>query len=219
MGGRARAARSFVIGAVAMLALLGGCATAPFYRPMGPPMDNDVVECGIGAHADFGSDQMGVGTAGWLQAQVLPDFELVLRGHGTDFFSYAGTGQPFDDVLFGGSAGIRGIYHFSPTLLLGGEALVDYEQRTGPEHEQLVSGIVGIPVAEAATPDLWVYTDISLGIAVPLNRDAAVPFFGFQEIPLGVAWRATPWLLVVGEGGVSLPVNGGYVGVAAAFRL
>lgn len=220
----AHARRGAVAWPLLVLLLLGaltgsGCATAPFFRPMGPPLtDRQVVEAGIGPHVAFGREQMGVGTGAWFHTQVMPDVDLVLRGHGTDFFRYDGAGKPFADVLGGGSIGIRGRYRYLPTLLLGGELLLDYEARSGENDEQLLSAIFGIPVAEEAAPGLWVYTNISLGVAVALHPDPLVPFFGFQEIPLGVAWQPTDWLVVVAEGGVSLPLNGGYGGAAAAFR-
>lgn len=196
-----------------------GCATAPFFRPMGPPLtDRQSMEAGIGPHVAFGREQMGVGSGAWLHAQVMPDVDLVLRGHGTDFFRYDGRGHAFDDVLAGGSIGLRGRYRYLPTLLLGGEIFLDYETRTGEHPEQLLSAIFGIPVAEEAAPGLWVYTNITLGVAVALHPDPLIPLFGFQEIPLGVSWQATDWLVVVAEGGMSLPLNGGYGGVAAAFR-
>ena len=193
-------------------------------------LDGQAVELGVGPHGEFGRDVMGVGTSGYVSAQVLAPgavkdwggVDLIARGSGTDFFSYAGTGKPFDDVLVEGSAGVRASYQYNPTLIIGAEALGGYEQRTGALSERLVFGSVGLPVAEAATPDLWVYTDITLGIAVPFDIGhgcSGAPFCGFQEIPLGVVWRVTPWLLVSAEGGLSLPVNGGYGGVSAMFRL
>ena len=208
-------------------ALSSACATAPFFRPAAPSFDQQVVEAGIGPHAAFGATEMGLGSSAWLRAQVVPPgtikdwggVELVARGSATDFFDYAGKSRVFTDVLAEGSAGVRGSYAFSPTLLLGAEAMGGYEQRSGPLAERLVLASVGMPVAEAATPDLWVYTDVTLGIAVPLDADRRGPFFGFQEVPLGIAWRALPWLVVVAEGGVSIPLNGGYAAVAAAFRL
>lgn len=161
---------------------------------------------------------MGIGTGGWVHAAVLPDIELVGRMHATDFFDYDG-GNALD-VFAGGSVGVRGRYRYKETLLLGGEALIDYQVRTS-SGQHFVSGIVGVPIAEQAAPGLWVYTNVSLGIAIPLHEKAAVPFFGFQEIPIGVAWQATPWLLVVGEGGLALSLQdtGGYGGIALALRL
>lgn len=179
---------------------------------------------GIGPHVMFGREEMGVGTGGWLHAEVVDDVELVLRGHGTDFFRYDGAakgdGGVLDDVFAGGSAGIRGRYRYTDTLLLGGEALVDYQVRTSTG-QHFLSGIVGLPVAEQAAPGLWVYTDITLGIAIPLHENPDVPFFGFQEIPLGIAWQPAEWMLLVAEGGFALAVEngGGYGGVAVAFRL
>src|SRR5438132_1498414 len=84
------------------------------------------------------------------------------------------------------AAGVRASYVISPTLVIGGEALGGYEQRAGAaagnQAESLVFGTVGMPVAEAATPDIWVYTDITLGIAIPLEKSATAPFFGINEI-------------------------------------
>jgi hypothetical protein len=179
-------------------------------------MDDKNFEMGIGAHGMFGRDQLGIGTGAWMHAEVVDDVELVARAHATDFFAYDGTAK--NDVLTGGSVGVRGRYRYLPHLLVGGEALLDYQARTA-SGEQFVTGIVGIPVAELAAPGLWVYTNISLGLAVPLRKNAIPPFFGIQEIPIGVAWQATDWLVVVGEGGFALPIEGGYGGVAVACRL
>ncbi len=205
------------------VACLSGCATAPFFRPQGPPLDDKNFEIGVGPHAMFGQKEMGVGGGAWMHAEIVDDVELVARGHAADFFRYDGAPDPTDtanriDVLFGGSAGIRGRYRFSETLMLGGEALVDYQMRTG-SGEHLIAGIVGFPVAEQAAPNVWVYTNPSIGLAIPLHENPTAPFFGFQEIPLGIVWRPLPWLLVVAEGGFALPLNGGYGGAAVAFRL
>ena len=172
----------------------------------------------MGPHIAFGRDQMGLGTSAWGHAQIARDFELVIRGHGTDCFEYAGSTVVLADVLAGGSVGIRQRYRYKSTTMLGAEAFLDYQGRSGASNTQSVSGIVGIPVAEQAVPGLWVYTDISMGIAIPLEKNPAAPFFGFQEIPLGISWEVSPGLLVVAEGGMSLPLNGGYFGAATAFR-
>lgn len=206
------------------VAWLSGCATAPFFRPQGPPLDDKSFEIGVGPHAMFGRTEMGVGGGAWMHAEAwTEDIELVARAHAADFFRYDGQRDPNDDaspidVLYGGSAGLRGRYRFNETLMLGGEALIDFQSRTG-SGEHLIAGIVGFPVAERAAPGFWVYTNPSIGLAIPLHDNPIAPFFGFQEIPLGVAWQPMDWLLVVGEGGFSLPLNGGYGGVAVAFRL
>jgi hypothetical protein len=44
-------------------------------------------------------------------------------------------------------------------------------------------------------------------------------FSGFTEVPIGIAWKPAPWATVVVEGGFAIPFNGGYLGVAGAFRL
>lgn len=199
---------------------MSACATAPVHRPIGPPMGASHVELGIAPVAMFGESEMGVGTSGWAAWQVLPNFDIVGRAFGSDLFSYAGDTPLFADVLWGGGAGVRGRYELFPHLLVGAEALLEYNQRSrGEVPERLVSIVGGLPVAEEAFPGFWVYTDIQLGLAIPLEEDPRGPFFGFQEIPLGVAWQLTPWMLVVAEGGFALPVNGGYGSVGVAFRL
>lgn len=210
-------------GAVAMAVLVvtlvttSGCATAPYFRPAAPPFQGKGVEVGVGPYAAFGREEMSVGSAAWVQAEVLPDVQLLMRGHGADLFRYDGQTDAFSNVLTGGAVGIRGLSSYFPTLRIGAEGMLDYQfqNENGPRH--YISGIVGLPVAEQATKDVWVYTNITVGISIPLQDDVA-PFFGITEIPMGVSWQATDWLIVVGEGGYSIPLNGGYGGVAAAFR-
>jgi hypothetical protein len=188
-----------------------------------------VVEAGVGAHGIFGASQMGVGGDGWLEAQLLPPgsiegwgaVQLVGRGSATPIFAYAEPSLT-SDVLVDGSLGVRADYAVLPTLHVGGEVLGGYELRTSTGSNAILLS-AGMPVAEAASPDLWVYTDPTVGLIIRVAGDACshnVPFCGYSEVPLGVVWRATPWLLLVGEGGLSLPIQyGGYAGVAASFRL
>lgn len=204
----------------AVVALVGvGCASSPALRPPAPLMGDKVVEAGIGPHAAFGRENMAVGASAWVSGEVADGVSLFVRGSTADFFSYQGDQGPLDDVLASGGGGVRWIGRFMDNLVLGAEGLIEYEQRTGPRSEQLVTAAFGIPVAEKAAEGLWVYTDVQLGIAVPLVQDDRGPFFGFQEIPLGLAWQPTEWMLVVGEGGLYLPLAGGYGAVAVAFRL
>jgi hypothetical protein len=196
-----------------------GCVSTPTMRPVGPPMGDHSVEAGVGPHAMFGRDSMAVGMTGWAAGQVHTNIDIVGHGYGTDFFAYDGSTPVGSDVLFGGGLGLRGRYMFFDSLVVGAEAFAAYDQRTGANnHEQLFLAMFGLPVAEEAFEGFWVYTDIQLGIAVPFQEDPRGPFFGIQEIPIGVVWEATPWLLLVGEGGYALPLNGGYGSVAAAFR-
>lgn len=200
-------------------ALVSACASAPFYRPVAPPFVlGEHAEAGLGAHAAFGQEQMSAGAGAWLQARLTNDLELVVRGHGADIFGYGGPAFPMSDLLYGGSVGLRGRFKFRSTMTVGGELLVDYQERRGGNGERLASAILGVPIAEQAVPGLWVYTEPSFGVSVSLQDKARVPMFGFQEIPLGLVWQPAQWLLVIAEGGMSLPVNGGYGGAAMAFR-
>lgn len=207
------------LGGTLAFAVLSGCATAPSFRPAAPMMGDAVVEAGIGPHAGFGRESMAVGSTVWASGQVSEGVSFFLRGSAADFFSYQGDQAPLDDVLASGGGGIRWTARYLDHLILGAEGTLEYEQRSGPLAEQLVIGTVGLPVAEQAMEGLWVYTDLQLGIAIPLVEDSRGPFFGYQEVPLGVAWQPLPWLLVVGEGGLFLPLAGGYGAVAVAVRL
>ena len=204
---------------VGALALTAGCASAPTFRPAAPLMGDKSVEAGIGPHAAFGRESMAVGTSAWVTGEVVDGVDVFVSGSASDFFSYQGAQAPFDDVLASGGGGVRWTGRYLEHLIMGAEGTVEYEQRTGSAAEQLVAASFGMPVAEQAAEGLWAYTDIRLGIAVPLATDNRGPFFGFTEIPLGLAWQATDWMLVVGEGGLYLPLAGGYGAVAVAFRL
>ncbi len=191
------------------------------YRPISPPMDDRVFEGGAGVHGVVGQDAAGVGTSAWLQGQVSKDVFVVARGHFTDLIPYGGGGGLLQDTQWGGAGGLRGVYQMSADLHLGGEALLDYQQISSSVDgttQYFVSGIVGLPVAEMALPELWVYVEPSLGAGYRFG-DVREPFSGFLECPIGVAWRPAPWALVVLEGGFAIPFSGGYLGVAGAFRL
>jgi hypothetical protein len=188
---------------------------------VGPPIGDKNVEMGVGIHGMIGKDQGGAGTVLWTADQVAPGFDVVARGHFAGLFNINPSAKSKSpDAVFGGNLGVRYRYPFTKTLLGGAELSLDYQQQgdfnTGT---RLVSGIFGIPVAEQAFEGVWVYTQLNLGVAVPLQPNPPAPFFGFFEVPIGVAWQATPWLLVLAEGGTSIPVTGGYFGLACAFRL
>jgi hypothetical protein len=186
-------------------------------------MDDRVFEAGAGVHGVVGQDVVGVGTGAWLQGQVARDIFLVARGHFTDLIPYRGGAGLFKDTQFGGAAGFRGVYRMSDDLHVGGEALIDYQQISSSVEgttQYFVSGIVGLPVAEMALPDVWIYVEPSLGAGYRFGDGSAdVPFSGFLECPIGVAWRPAPWALLVVEGGFAIPFEGGYFGIAGAFRL
>ena len=190
--------------------------------------EGQAVEAGVGAHGIFGGTTAAVGADGYVEGQLLPPgavagwgaVQLVARGSATDFFPYSNA-KLFSDVLAEGTGGVRTSYSISQTLYIGGEVLGGYEWRQGQEQSVILSA--GMPVAEAATPDIWVYTDPTIGLIARVGGDPCshgIPFCGYTEVPLGITWRVTPWFLLSGEGGLSVPLQpGGYVAVAAAFRL
>ncbi|HEY4223802.1 MAG TPA: hypothetical protein VGO62_20740 [Myxococcota bacterium] len=198
---------------------------------MAPVMTSEQsLEAGVGAHGEFGQDTMGVGSDLWLEANLLGAgsyegwgaVQLVARGSATSLFPYSGAGAPLGDVLAEGTAGVRASYAVTPTFYLGGEILGGYEQRTGIKGEQTIVASLGMPVAEQATPDIWVYADPTIGLLARLDGDPCshgIPFCGYTEVPLGVAWRINPMVMVMAEGGLSLPVQpGGYGALALSLR-
>jgi hypothetical protein len=203
-----------------VLVVVSGCASAPAYRPVGPPMGTAGFEAGAGVHGVVGEDVAGVGTAAWMTGQVARDIMLVARGHFTDLIPYQGGAGVFRDIQYGGSGGFRGQYALKPDLLLAGEVTLDYleQRRSDGTVQQFVSGIVSFPVAEKAFTDFWVYVQPSIGAGFRFG-DVDAPFSGFTEVPIGIAWKPTEWATVVVEGGFAIPFNGGYLGVAGAFRL
>lgn len=217
--GRSRAAALSV--ALSVVGALMGCASAPMYRPVSPPLDDKVFEAGAGVHGVVGQDIAGVGAAAWLQGQVAKDITLVARGHFTDLFPFKNGGGLFKDVQFGGAGGLRGTYRISDDLTLGGEALFDYQQlsSTAGGTQYFISGVAGFPVAEVALPNVWVYVEPQLGAGYRFGDNVEVPFAGFMECPIGVAWKPTDWAVIVAEGGFAIPFNGGYFGLSGAFRL
>jgi hypothetical protein len=213
---RVRAGRSLVVlllGASGVVA----CANAPAYRPVGPPLADATVEAGLGVHGIVGQDVGGGGASGWVVGRIAPDLFLVGRGHLTDGLRWDGSSST---LQWGGAGGLRGTYALRPSLLVGGEVSVDYLQLAASDGslQQYVSGVAAFPVAEEAFPDFWVYVQPTIGAGFRFG-DVDVPFGGFTEMPIGIAWRPRPWLLLVGEGGLSLPFTGGYLGLAAALRL
>lgn len=203
------------------LVIVSGCASAPAYRPVGPPMGTAGFEAGAGVHGVVGQDRAGVGSGVWVTGQVAQDILLVARAHGTELFPYeGGEGGLLSDVQYGGSAGFRGVFNLHKDLILGGEVTIDYLELRDSRNkltQQFVSGVVSFPVAEEAFPGFWVYVQPTLG-AGPRFGDVNEPFSGFTEVPIGVAWQAADWAVIVAEGGFAIPFAGGYFGVAGAFR-
>jgi hypothetical protein len=205
---------------VVLWLVVSGCVSAPVFRPAAPPLGSNHVEAAVGGTAMFGKTDMGAGTSAYVIGQVAPDIDVIAHGYGSNILKYNGSTPLASDVLFGGGIGMRGRYALFEHLHMGGEVLLEYGQRTGGSiDEQLITLVGGIPVAERAFDGVWVYTNIRVGLAIPLKSDPRGPFFGISEIPIGVAWEITPNLMLMGEGGVALPVQGGYGAVALALRL
>jgi hypothetical protein len=206
-------------------ALAAGCAYAPAFRPVGPPMDDRVVEVGAGGIGLFAQDAAGVGATGWVTGRIAPDVLLVGRGHVADAVPYASGGLLGDERSrqWGGAAGLRGLFPLRPGLLAGGELVLDYTQLTSTTaaglatQQHYASLIASVPIAEEAFRDGYVYVQPALGAGYRFG-DVDVPFGGFFELPFGFAWRAQPGLVVLAEGGLSIPFSGGYVAAGAAFR-
>jgi hypothetical protein len=190
-----------------------------------------VVEAGVGVDGVFGQDRGGLGTAGWVTGRVAQDLFVVGRAHVTDAVAWDAPGGLLSEQRarqWGGAVGVRGLYELRPGLLGGGELTLDYTQFSSnvddvgnatvdATTQQFVSGVAAFPVAEEAFRDGWVYVQPAIGAGYRFG-DVDVPFGGFFELPIGFAYKPLPWLVVLGEGGVSLPFNGGYVAAGAAFR-
>ncbi len=215
--------RQLVVIFVVLLSLMG-CASAPSYRPIGPPMNEQGFEAGVGVHGIVGQDLGGVGAAAWVTGQVAKDIFLVARGHHTELIPYRGYQGVLLDSQSGGSGGFRGLYRMSEDLLVGGEVTADYLQlrsSTDGSQEYFVSGVASFPVAERAFENFWVYVQptVGAGYRFATGKVLQTPFSGFMEIPIGIAWKATDNVVLVAEGGFAIPFAGGYFGLAAAWRL
>jgi hypothetical protein len=206
----------------AVVAVVGGvasCASAPVYRPVGPPMGDRGFEGGLGVHGVVAQDVVGGGSVAWMSGQVAKDIFVVGRGHVTNVLPW--DGRTGGTIQVGGAGGLRGMYALRPELLIGAELDVDYLQLTSAAdgtNQMFVSGVFSFPVAEKAFENAWVYTQPTIGAGYRFG-DVDAPFAGFTEIPIGFAWQLQPWLVVVGEGGLCIPFSGGYFGVGAALRL
>ena len=194
-------------------------------------MADRAVEAGVGGAGIFGQERGGAGTAAWVTGSIAKDLFVVGRAHVTDAVPWDAAGGFFGEQRsrqWGGAVGVRGLYELRPGLLGGGELTLDYTNFTSnvdgtgkatvdATSQHFVSGVASFPVAEEAFADGWVYVQPAIGAGYRFG-DVDVPFGGFFELPIGFAWKPLPWLVVLGEGGVSLPFNGGYVAAGAAFR-
>jgi len=203
------------------------CAYSPSLRPVGPPMGNRAFEAGLGAVGIVGQDRGGVGASGWVTGRVAPDVLLVGRGHVAEAVPWDAEGGRLGQQRgrqWGGAAGLRGLFTLRPGLLAGGELLLDYTQfsatdgaATSTSTQHFVSVVASFPVAEEAFPGVYAYVQPALGAGYRLG-DVDVPFGGFFELPLGFAWQAQPGVLLLAEGGLSVPFSAGYVALGAACR-
>ncbi len=211
-----------------------GCAYAPAFRPVGPPLLEQNLEAGVGGVAVVGQEQAGGGMAAWVTGRVARDLLLVGRGHVTEALplaqgSTSGGLRQDQARQWGGAVGLRGLFDIRPGILAGGELALDYTQfssfaatqtaaAASSSLQHFLSLTASLPVAEEVFPDVFVYVTPTLGAGYRLG-DVDIPFGGYVEAPIGVAWRLRPWLVVMGEGGVSLPFSGGYLALGAGFRL
>jgi hypothetical protein len=114
---------------------------------------------------------------------------------------------------------------YLPDMRFAFEAMGDYLEENlhfaagGAVTRRHLSGIVRLPIAQRASDAVWVYTAPTLGLALPLYAEAPYPFFGLNEIPLGVVVNVHEYASVVAEGGYLIPINGGYVGVGLILHL
>lgn len=227
-------ARSLVLVFVATLAfvLFAGCASVPQYRPLYDAAGGASFELGVAPQAGVAFDGNERSLSGavpggnaWFTYRTEAGFDLFAAGHGGVGLMLP-TGA-YGGSQFGGSAGIRYRLQqdYLPDMRFAFEAFGDYLQedfafvgnrRTTRRH---ISAIARIPIAQRAAGNVWVYTAPTMGISLPLYDDPPHPFFGINEIPLGVVVQATDWLAIVAEGGYLIPLNGGYLGVGAIFTL
>lgn len=212
--------------------LLSGCASVPQYRPIQDLPGGKSFEVGIAPQAGVAFDGVarelsGAAPAGnaWLAYRTDFGFDLFAAGHGG-----VGLTLPqgaYGGTQFGGSVGIR--YRvpqdFLPDMRFAFEVFGDYLQedfvfvgarQTTRRH---LSGIARIPIAQRAAGNIWVYTAPTMGISLPLYEDPPHPFFGINEIPIGIVAGVTDWLSIVAEGGYLIPLNGGYLGIGVIFTL
>ena len=77
--------------------------------------------------------------------------------------------------------------------------------------------MASFPVAEEAFDGVWVYVQPTIGAGFRFG-DVDVPFSGFTEVPIGIAWKQSENLVLVAEGGFAIPFTGGYLGLAASWR-
>lgn len=213
-------------------ALSAGCASVPQYRPVYDLPGGKTVEVGLVPQAGvaFDTDASALsgaapGANAWATFRTTAGFDVFAAGHGSVGLSlvngaYAGT-------QFGGGAGVRYRVHqdFLPDMRFAFEVFGDYVQDDftylgdGRTTRRFVSAVTRIPIAQRAGGNIWVYTAPTLGITVPLYAEADHPFFGIQEMPIGVVAGLTDWVSVVVEGGYHVYLTGGYVGVGAIFTL
>lgn len=151
------------------------------------------------------------------------ELDFFASGHGTQLWRFSS--QQLTGPFAGASAGLRTRMAFLPELRFAAEASLDYlEDQRRAATLRHISGIVRLPVAQRVIDGIWVYAAPTFGISIPLYERPELPFFGIQEMPLGISWTPHPDFSLVAEGGMwggsfsTLADVGGYGGVALMFH-
>lgn len=223
--------RALLVATLAV-ALFAGCASVPQYRPIYDLPGGKTLEVGVVPQVGVGFDAAESALSGavpganaWVAYRTPAGFDLFAAGHGGVGFSL--TNGAYGGAQFGGSAGVRYRVHqdFLPDMRFAFEVMGDYLQEDfrfvgdGATTRRHLSAIARIPIAQRATGNIWVYTAPTMGISLPLYEDPPHPFFGINEMPIGVVAGITDWLSIVVEGGYLIQLNGGYLGAGAIFTL
>jgi len=213
--------------ATALTLLLGaGCASTPSYRPPIDLPNNGTFEGGVALETGANLTAAAPGAVAWALFRTEPGFDVFAAGRANPAITYDGQ---YAGVLVGGSAGVRYrlTQHFFEDMRFAAEAYGDFLQfdysfrapAVGPPLQRFITGVVRLPVAQRATENLWVYTAPTVGISIPLHDNPAAPFFGINEMPLGIVWTPLDYMSVVVEGGMQITLGGGYGGVAVMFHI
>jgi hypothetical protein len=220
-----RRSLSFAL-ALALFAALG-CASVPQLRPPIELPRGQSVELAVAAQAGANQEAATPGGSAWAAIRTESGIDFFAMGHGFAGMPY--DGFSYDGAQVGAGAGLR--YRLEQTLVpelrFAFEVYLDYLQdnygfnsRAARSAERRhISAFARLPIVQQAAPGIWVYTAPTIGVSLPIYDDPPLPFFGIQEMPLGIVFRVTDWLFVVGEGGYYVPLNGGYLTIGTMFTL
>lgn len=211
-----------------LLSLLvgAGCASTPSYRPPVDLPNDGQFEGGVAVETGANLTAAAPGTVAWALFRTKPGFDVFAAGRANPAVNFDGT---YAGVLFGGSAGVRYrlTQNFFEDMRVAVEAYGDFLQfdysfrapASGPPTQRFITGVVRLPVAQRASEGLWVYTAPTVGISIPLHDNPVAPFFGINEMPIGIVWSPLDYMSVVVEGGVQITLGGGYLGAALMFHI